>query len=196
MNKKILSLIIILCTIISVFIIRYAHKINIDDNFISNRIRVFNHKQNKQQNNNENNNIKKYSYLFSDICVSNINSDYKKSKFDELGQKFEYDKEDFFKQSGEIIKNNNTKSTNESSEEEKENKYTPKLEKNLTAVEKEKLLTVSNKLSAVDYEKVKMWLGSDKSQESMEALKLLKQRLSNDDYQKIKSISDEFIGIN
>lgn len=198
MNKKILSFIIILCTIISVFIIRYVHKTNINDNFISNKISVFNNKQNKHQNNNNDNNIKKFSYLFSDICFTNINSDYKKGKLDEIGEKFEDDKRAFFSDSSEVVKNDTSKSINKLPKSKEENKSISKIsnsnpEKSLTAADMEKLNNTANKLPAVDCEKVKSWLQSGKTQDIEEALKLLKQRLSNDDYQKIKTIYDKFI---
>ncbi|WP_123052742.1 hypothetical protein [Clostridium sp. JN-1] len=198
MNKKILSFIIILCTIISVFIIRYVHKVNINDNFISNKISVFNNKQNKHQNNNNDNNIKKFSYLFSDICFTNINSDYKKGKLDEIGEKFKDDKRAFFSDSSEVVKNDTSKSINKLPKSEEENKSISKIsnsnpEKSLTAADMEKLNSMANKLPAVDCEKVKSWLKSGKTQDIEKALKLLKQRLSNDDYQKIKTIYDKFI---
>lgn len=197
MNKKILSLIIILCTIISVFIIRHTPKIDINNNFISNRIKVFYYNHHKQKDD-EGNKMRKYSYLFTDTSFLKMGDDFKKGKLDELGQKLESDKKEFFKENTKNINIANLSdvsdlSANQLSNNNESSKSIShsKVQQKLTNIDKEKLLAISDKLSAIDYEKARKLINSSKISDNIEAVKLLKQRLSDSDYEEIKNIYEK-----
>jgi hypothetical protein len=66
----------------------------------------------------------------------------------------------------------------------------------LTFSDKEKLLVVSSKLSPIDYACITEYLHMDDRDEGVKkAILLLKSRLSNKDYTKVKEIMNEYINI-
>ncbi|SHH50459.1 hypothetical protein [Clostridium grantii] len=66
----------------------------------------------------------------------------------------------------------------------------------LTLSDKEKLLVVGSKLSPIDYACMKEYLYMDDRDEgAKKAILLLKSRLSNEDYAKVKEIMDDYINI-
>lgn len=59
---------------------------------------------------------------------------------------------------------------------------------------REKIISAAKKLSPIDYEKTLTYLSSENNREGItEAIKLLKGRLTDSDYEKIKVIGDIFI---
>ncbi|WP_291636522.1 hypothetical protein [Clostridium sp.] len=71
---------------------------------------------------------------------------------------------------------------------------TGKIQENLTTSDKIKLLYVSMKLGREDYKKVKEYLYAVDAEEGvLDALKLLKEDLSKNEYEKVRKIAGRFI---
>lgn len=71
-----------------------------------------------------------------------------------------------------------------------------KIEDELTLSDKEKILRIASKLSPVDYVKVKNYLESNNSENGViETMKLLKKRLTDSDYKKIREIAGKFLNM-
>ena len=70
-----------------------------------------------------------------------------------------------------------------------------KINESLTLSDKAKLLSVASKLSAIDYEKVNKYIESGKDEDIKNAIKLLKERLSEKDYDKVKEVAKKFINM-
>lgn len=153
------------------------------------------------------NNTEKKSYIATEI--------YKKLKMDEINEEMEHDKKVFFEQNNktvdvkkDTVENNVRKNELENSEivNDKNGEYShnsapvfkvskSKIKDSLTLSDKEKLLSIATKLSAVDCEKVNKYLetGSDKDIKS--TIKLLKSRLSDKDYEKVRVVAEKFINM-
>lgn len=70
------------------------------------------------------------------------------------------------------------------------------IEESLTLSDKVKLLSAAIKLAPVDYARVEEYLKSSDGEEGViEALKLLKARLDDKDYQKIRDVADKFLNM-
>lgn len=108
-----------------------------------------------------------------------------------------------------IEKENNTSSKNidntslDDSIENEENEGVPvfkvassKILGSLSLLDKEKLLVIGTKLAPLDYVRIKEYLYMDDRDEGVKnAILLLKERLSDEDYEKVKEIMDEYINI-
>ena len=70
-----------------------------------------------------------------------------------------------------------------------------KINDSLTLADKTKLLSIASKLSAVDYEKVRKYLQSGSDQDIKNTVKLLKERLSEKDYDNAKEVAKKIINI-
>lgn len=71
---------------------------------------------------------------------------------------------------------------------------TSKIEESLTASDKIKLLYISIKLGKEDYKKVEKYLYAEDAEDGvLKALKLLKESLSEKEYEKVRSIAGRFI---
>lgn len=72
-----------------------------------------------------------------------------------------------------------------------------KIQGELTLADKEKILAIANKLSPVDYVKIKNYLeSSDAGKGMMDTMKLLKERLTESDYQRIRGVASKFLNMN
>lgn len=115
-----------------------------------------------------------------------------------------------------INKSNLNKNNNEKSKTQKERDYkTPngvevgeakeeisvfkvsksQIKDKLTILDKQKMLSVGTKLSAIDYEKVNKYLQNGSDEDIISAIKLLKSRLSDKDYDKVKQVAEKFINM-
>lgn len=70
-----------------------------------------------------------------------------------------------------------------------------KINDSLTLADKTKLLSIASKLSAIDYEKVRKYLQSGSDQDIKNTVKLLKERLSEKDYDNAKEVAKKIINI-
>ncbi|WML36614.1 hypothetical protein [Clostridium sp. OS1-26] len=61
--------------------------------------------------------------------------------------------------------------------------------------DKEKLLSIAAKLSAVDYEKINKYLQNGSDEDIKNTIKLLKSRLSDKDYEKVRVVAEKFINM-
>lgn len=253
MNKKVKSIIVILCTIICISIMLYSDQISNKANKIKNRILVIGKKSslpNKNFNfNNQNSNIekneaiKKNDQLKKSDSAENAGTDsndatikkniasssvmtekYKKFKMDMANNQLKQDKEEFFNQdnlkdnkdkenkltddkksSANLIKQGNSQGQDNKSVNNKDDSSggevpvfkvsKAKISESLTLSDKAKLLSVASKLSAVDYEKINKYLGDSSDQNVKNAIKLLKERLSEKDYEKVKEVAKKFINM-
>lgn len=160
------------------------------------------------------------------IASSSIMMDkYKKIKMDRINDQLQHDKEEFFYQDdlkdnngakNKIVddKKSTTKEIKQSSSLDQDNKSlnskddslekdTPvfkvarsKISESLTLSDKAKLLSVASKLSAIDYEKVNKYLEVGSDEDVKNVIKLLKERLSEKDYDKVKEVASKFINMN
>lgn len=208
MNKKILSLIVILCTVICVSIMIYFNKINADQNFKDDKVQVLNEKKvnNKEQCNSSNLQAKDKLQNNKETTVT---ENYKKDKISAVENSIDEDKKDFFSQDN--IEENNIDSKHQSNNKEsltnKDDCDTnakdtsvfkiskSQIKDSLTILDKEKLLSVASKLSAVDYEKIKGYLEEGSNDDIKNTIKLLKQRLSDKDYEKVREVAEKFINM-
>lgn len=157
----------------------------------------------------------------SDIPTSLVTTEkYKKFKMDRMNQELAQDKEDFFSKDdvkNKIDKQNNSIDGKKSSTEQSPAKYDDKdagnkssllkedvpvfkvsrskINDTLTLSDKASLLSIASKLSAVDYEKVKKYLESGSDEDIKNTIKLLKERLSEKDYDKVKEAAKKVINI-
>lgn len=98
-------------------------------------------------------------------------------------------------------KNSNSTSTNKKEEAQATNAKIFNINKEdiigkLSLAEKTKLLTVVNKISTVDVEKIKDSLKKNGEKEGItEVVRVLKRRLKSDDYNEIKNILSPYINI-
>lgn len=66
----------------------------------------------------------------------------------------------------------------------------------LTLLDKQKILSVARKLSPSDYEKINQYINNeDGDQGVIDAVKLLRDRLSDKDYEKIKEVAGKFLNM-
>lgn len=66
----------------------------------------------------------------------------------------------------------------------------------LSLADKEKILNAATKLSPVDYAKIKKYIESEDSEEGIKmAMKLLKERLSEKDYNKVREVASKFLNM-
>jgi hypothetical protein len=221
MRKKVLSFIVILCTTICVSIMIYSNKMDNKENSVKDKVQVLNKKQNmekknivdqekKQSSKKEDSNKANPELNSKNTNKSSITmtDSYKKDKMDRIKENMEEDKEDFFSQSyakdekKSEVNNSKTDNENENKNVSNSEKDVPvfkvaksKIKDNLTLLDKEKLLSISSKLSAVDYEKIKKYLEHGSDEDVKSTIKLLKERLSYKDYEKVKEIAEKFINM-
>lgn len=70
-----------------------------------------------------------------------------------------------------------------------------KVKDSLTFSDKEKLLFIASKLSVVDYDKINKYLQNGSDEDIKNTIKLLKERLSDKDYEKVKEVAEKFINM-
>ncbi|MBI6874014.1 hypothetical protein [Clostridium aciditolerans] len=142
---------------------------------------------------------------------------YKSFKMNEISEKIQQDKKVFFEESDKAVeakkvedKENSKKISSEDTASENVKKdsanyssdSTPvfkvsksKIKDKLTLSDKEKLLSIAAKLSAVDYEKINTYLQNGSDEDIKNTIKLLKSRLSDKDYEKVKLVAEKFINM-
>lgn len=142
---------------------------------------------------------------------------YKSFKMNEISEKMQQDKKVFFEESDKAVeakkvadKESSKKISSEDAVSENVKKdsanyssdSTPvfkvsksKIKDKLTLSDKEKLLSVAAKLSAVDYEKINTYLQNGSDEDIKNTIKLLKSRLSDKDYEKVKLVAEKFINM-
>jgi hypothetical protein len=150
---------------------------------------------------------------------------YKKNKMDRINGELQHDKKEFFyqddlknndiKKNGikddkksvtKEIKQNNISSASDNkslnSKSDSLEKDAPvfkvaksKISESLTLADKAKLLSVVSKLSAIDYEKANKYLEGGSVEDIKNVIKLLKERLSEKDYDKVKEVASKFINM-
>lgn len=142
---------------------------------------------------------------------------YKSFKMNEISEKMQQDKKVFFEESDKAVeakkvadKESSKKISSEDTVSENVKKdsvnyssdSTPvfkvsksKIKDKLTLSDKEKLLSVAAKLSAVDYEKINKYLQNGSDEDIKNTIKLLKSRLSDKDYEKVKVVAEKFINM-
>lgn len=153
-----------------------------------------------------------------------ITEKYKKFKMDRMNEELEQDKESFFAESdlkdninkqdnSEDGKKNSVKQSKKEGLTEDSNKTVngndnpskrdipvfkvsrAEINDSLTLSDKAKLLSIASKLSAVDYEKVRKYLESGTDEDVKKAIKLLKERLSEKDYDRVKEVAKKVINM-
>ena len=142
---------------------------------------------------------------------------YKKVKMDEINSEIEHDKKVFFEENNkdkdekkDISKNSgkeedleaNSSENSENTNDSQSKDSTPvfkvsksKIKDSLTLADKEKLLSIATKLSAIDYEKINKYLETGSDEDIRNTIKLLKNRLSDKDYEKVKGVAEKFINM-
>ena len=225
MNKKILSIIVILCTIISVTIMLFSNKVNIKEESTKDRIEVVNdignlHKKTiaieakRNVLKNEESNTSKIKN--PDINIDNINNSKQNESHNVNNAKnndsidknnITYDIKNVNKtvQKSDINDKNMTSSekgdvTKDTNTLLKQDVSVFKVSKwrvqdSLTLLDKEKLLSVVMKLSPVDYKKITQYLQNGSNEDIKNTIKLLRERLSDKDYKKIMEVAQKFINI-
>lgn len=169
--------------------------------------------QNKSQNISENkdlsDNAEKKTYIATDT--------YKKMKMNEINGEIEHDKKVFFEENNktndvkkgtiksndkpEDLKANDVESSEDASSSQSKESIPvfkvskSKIKDSLTLADKEKLLSVAAKLSAIDYEKINKYLENGSDEDIRNTIKLLKSRLSDKDYEKVKVVAEKFINM-
>lgn len=167
----------------------------------------------------ENNNIQKKIESKTNSYVDT--DEYKKFKMDKLQQDIKKDKDDFFNKSktednskynkDNVDKADKKANLSESKKESSENKENAsnsakegmpvfkisryKVKDSLTFTDKEKLLVIASKLSAVDYEKINGYLQKGSDEDIKNTIKLLRERLSDKDYEKVREVAGKFINM-
>lgn len=196
MRKKILSFIVVLCTTICVGIMVYSNRVDTRENSVKAKVEVLNKKQDMEKKN-----ISKELITMPDS--------YKKNKMDSIKDNIEEDKKEFFSQYYVKDEKKNGVSNSQYNNNEQENKNVSNSEKdipvfkiakskikdNLTFIDKEKLLSIGSKLSAVDYEKTKKYLENGSDEDIKSTIKLLRERLSDKDFEKVKEVAGKFINM-
>ncbi|WP_411682542.1 hypothetical protein [Clostridium thailandense] len=165
--------------------------------------------KNISENKDINYNTEKKTYIATDT--------YKKMKMNEINGEIEHDKKVFFEENNKTndakkktIKNNdktedlkdNDVDTSEDANSSQSKESIPvfkvsklKIKDSLTLADKEKLLSVAAKLSAIDYEKINKYLENGSDEDIRNTIKLLKSRLSDKDYEKVKAVAEKFINM-
>lgn len=201
MERRMLSIIVILCTAVCVSIMVFADKIDTKENKYKDKIEVINNNTSKQ-----NTSIKKDISQTDNKVESKVKPEtsytvtdaYKNLKMNEMNEKMEQDKENIKKDSSENtinekVKENLDGSSNNSAPVFKVTKS--QIKDKLTLSDKEKLLSIAAKLSAVDYEKINKYLQNGSDEDIKSTIKLLKSRLSDKDYEKVKVVAEKFINM-
>lgn len=177
------------------------------------------------ENSNKKIEVHKDSNINSKVTASAVTSEkYKKYKMEKTNQELAQDKEDFFSgsntkedsgkqsNSAQSKKNSVNESKNEDSVKQDNKSDSGKsdsskedvpvfkvsrseINDSLTLADKTKLLSIASKLSAVDYEKVRGYLQSGSDQDIKNTVKLLKERLSEKDYDKAKEVAQKIINM-
>jgi hypothetical protein len=196
-NKKIMSYIVILCTIITVFLLLQLSKEQEtrDNEGVRQEVKI-----NKEQvkNINENKKVKEESNQIEEISKKTTDE---KNTYEKKSAV----KEDNVELNKEIKDNsgNSRSSINDVADEVKEEPVTTvfKVDKNtiinkLSVAEKMKLMNLSKKLSVIDYGRIKEYLESGEEYESAVAIfKILKSRLTSGEYKEIKDILIPYIDV-
>lgn len=190
MSKKILSLIVVLFTAITVFTILYYDKKNIDeekDYKYSTEVKGLREKS-------ENGNVTDEKNKNSDKNEAKDNLNSKEDSDNKVNKnKIERDERENDKNllEGKITNPNNV-SGKRDIQVFKINKSD--IPEKLSFSEKGKLLYISRKLSSIDYGKINECLNSTNDEKAVkETLHILKLRLSEDDYNEVKNIMSRFI---
>lgn len=211
MSKKILSLIVILCTTICVGIMIYSSKVNINENSVKGKVEVINqdkkgNKENSKKQNAENEIKSNVNDEASKKSIE-ITDSYKKNKIEAIEDKINQDKDEVFakdnsssskeSQVAQSKGDDNKNNTNSNNEKDVSVFKVSKSEikDDLTIADKEKLLSIGSKLSAVDYEKINEYLKNGNKEDIKNTIKLLKERLSDKDYKKVQQVAEKFINM-
>lgn len=185
MNKKILSSIIILITIISVVIMLFYNKDIGKENKREDEGKI---EVRKELNGQKHDNLNLQNN--SGLEKSQDNKSIAKNKYEQKEGKDTKDNKN------EVLQNEPNKNNNIVKDESvlvfkvsKEN-----IPKQLTFTEKTKLLSILRKLSSIDYAKINESLNkSNELEGAKEALNLLKLRLNDREYKEIKDILSRFV---
>lgn len=146
-----------------------------------------------------------------------VTDTYKNFKMNEISEKMEQDKKVFFEESDKAAEAKKTADKEGSKKVSSEDTVSENVKKDsanyskdstpvfkvsrsaiqdkLTLSDKEKLLSVAAKLSAVDYEKINRYLQNGSDEDIKNTIKLLKSRLSDKDYEKVKVVVEKFINM-
>ncbi len=192
-----MSYIVILCTIITVFLLLQLSKEQEtrDNEGVRQEVKI-----NKEQvkNINENKKVKEESNQIEEISKKTTDE---KNTYEKKSAV----KEDNVELNKEIKDNsgNSRSSINDVADEVKEEPVTTvfKVDKNtiinkLSVAEKMKLMNLSKKLSVIDYGRIKEYLESGEEYESAVAIfKILKSRLTSGEYKEIKDILIPYIDV-
>lgn len=198
MNKKIMSYVIILCTIITIFLLlQLSKEQETTDNEGIQQVIKINEEQIKNTNENtkiveDNKEIEKINKPSTDVK----NTEQQKSAVKE-------DNVELKKEIKDNKSNDKDVSISDISSEVKEEPVITvfKVDKNtimdkLSVGEKMKLINLSKKLSVIDYGRIKEYLESSEEYDSAVAIfKILKSRLTNDEYKEIKDILVPYIDV-
>jgi lipopolysaccharide export LptBFGC system permease protein LptF len=225
MKKKILSFIAILCTAVCVLIMVFADKIGTKGEIYKDKIEVINDNNTLKENANIKKEASKEASKDENKDKNEINQAnsfavtdaYKSFKMNEISEKMQQDKKVFFEESDKAVeakkvadKESSKKISSEDAVSESVKKdsanyssdSTPvfkvsksKIKDKLTLSDKEKLLSIAAKLSAVDYEKINTYLQNGSDEDIKNTIKLLKSRLSDKDYEKVKLVAEKFINM-
>jgi len=180
---------------------------------------------NNEDNTNKKIEVHKDTTTRSNITASAVTSEqYKKFKMEKMNEELVQDKEDFFSEGnvkenadkqinssdskknsvkqtkGEDSAKPDNKAVNDKTDVSKEDVSVFKVSRSqindsLTLSDKTKLLSRASKLSAIDYEKVRKYLQSGSDQDIKNTVKLLKERLSEKDYDKAKEVAQKIINM-
>lgn len=187
--------------------------------------KVKNKDTNNEDNTNKKIEVHKDTTTRSNITASAVTSEqYKKFKMEKMNEELVQDKEDFFSEGnvkenadkqvnssdskknsvkqtkGEDSAKPDNKAVNDKTDGSKEDVSVFKVSRSqindsLTLSDKTKLLSIASKLSAIDYEKVRKYLQSGSDQDIKNTVKLLKERLSEKDYDKAKEVAQKIINM-
>lgn len=221
MKKTILSFIVILCTTVCVLIMVFVDKVGTKEEIYKDKIEVINDSNTSKQNTNmkqeANKDENKGKNEINQANSPAVTDAYKSFKMNEISEKMQQDKKVFFEESDKAVeakkvadKESSKKTSSEDTVSENVKKdsanysgdSTPvfkvsksKIKDKLTLSDKEKLLSVAAKLSAVDYEKINKYLQNGSDEDIKNTIKLLKSRLSDKDYEKVKVVAEKFINM-
>lgn len=215
LNKKIIGLIVVLLVEIGIIIcmsLGYVRGELLRDitknitSFISNKesneneqyaLKLINTDENIDENINENideKEIDKSEEEPIDLKKNDVTNKYEKDTSKNKEKKVDY-KHDIVKKVEEVL--NEEESVEDYLEEETASVFkvhTSKILDGLTFDEKKQLFLLGSKLNVRDYIKIKDYLyAKDQEQGVLDAIFLMKERLSKEDYDKVKEISERFI---
>lgn len=129
----------------------------------------------------------------NDILIDEINENDKESKNNDN------DSEIMDKENNRFNKNIDNTTVDDNAENEEAPVFkvaSSKILGSLSILDKEKLLVIGTKLAPLDYARIKEYLYSDDRDKGVKnVILLLKERLSDKDYEKVKKIMDEYINI-